>query len=360
MYEVTISRKPSQKKIRFDSIFALPPFVELQSEGSGKQFFYVNISNARTGICTTTPVILTRFGGLRTASCLTPPQIISGPIGSRWKDIISFLIYGIKTNFGCVAISINQRPHDPRFIQGELRGYKLVRDYDVVIDLSVELKMIYDRMDKRCRYNLRRSSGCFDDDLLSSKWLQRTSYRIGWVADRETLREFRVLWVDTLQRLHENLGLLGRIFYRDPLTFSQLTNAFSKLSQLGLVGLFTIYDENEQPGASVILYTSRCFTRMSMAYWSAGASSEEGRRKGLPTLLQWYIIQWLKEHGYQRYYMGGYDARNPDSGPSLFKKSFGGRIVSGLTATWLARPLSLLNSLASNAENMIGTIKAAF
>jgi hypothetical protein len=270
------------------------------------------------------------------------------------------LIQYIKKNFGCVAVSINQRPHDPRFLKGVLKGYKLVHNYDVVIDLSVELKMIYDRMDKRCRYNLRRASGCLDDDLLSPKWLQRTSYRIGWVADRETLREFRVLWVDTLKRLYENLGLVGKLFYRDPLTLSQLMRVFSKLSQLGLVGLFTIYDEDEQPGASVILYISGCFTRMPMAYWSAGASSEEGRRKGLPTLLQWYIIQWLKEQGYQRYYMGGYDAGNPDSGPSLFKRSFGGRIVSGLTATWFARPLSLLNSFATNAESMIGTIKAVF
>jgi len=353
----------SIRSIRFDSIFAIPYFVELLSKDAGKIRFYVEISDVKAGTSTITPIIITKFKPcLRTAFCPSPPQVVNGPneINKRWKEMLNMLICHIKENHNCIVISLMQRPHDPKFIMGSLHGCKLSRNYDVMFDLSNQLDTVYFSMDKRHRYTLRKASGCSDDELLSDAWLQKTSFMIKQGESQESLREFRALWIKTLKRMYKSFNPWRKLLYRDPLTLNSLIAVFNKLHSHGLVKLFTICDNNGQPGASAIFYASGNFTKVPTVYWSAGASSEEGRMKGLPLLLQWYIIQWFRKHGYQRYYMGGYDAKNPNDGPSLFKKGFGGQIVSGLNITWLAQPLRPIYDLVSYTARLTSITKMVF
>ena len=359
MYTVTLSKNSLPQNIKFKSIFALPKFVELEARGDEKTCFYVEIKDTNAGVSTITPVIISKLKlGLKVASCPTPPQLIgdSNKV-NNWKEVLNTLIRYLKENYKCITVSINQRPHDPQFVRGNLNGCKLSQNYDIIIDLSSELSTIYYNMDKRHRYTLRKASSCSDDELLSSDWLQKTGFTIRQGRSEKSLHEFRALWVETFKRMYGSFNPLRKLLYRDPLTPNSLITVFNKLHPYKLVKLFTIYDENGQAGASAIFYTSSNFTKMPMVYWSAGASSEEGRRKGLPTLLQWYVIQWFKEHGYQRYYMGGYDVKNPNDGPSLFKRGFGGQIVSGLTVTWLAQPLSTIRDIASHTASLLAVLK---
>jgi hypothetical protein len=141
--------------------------------------------------------------------------------------------------------------------------------------------------------------------------------------------------------MYRSFSIFRKLSYKDPLTMDHLRNVFRKLGRLGLVKSFMIYGD-EQPGAGAIVFISGGFGRIPMAYWSAGASSEYGRRKGLPTLLQWYIIHFLKKEEYGRYYMGGYDVEEVERGPSLFKKGFGGHVVPGFTLRWISKPWNLL------------------
>lgn len=347
---------------RLDSIFALPHFVDLEVRDYEKTCFYVEINDVETGLGTVTPVVISKLRmGLKIAFCPSPPQIIHGfnKINKRWREILNTLIHHIKQNHNCMAISMNQRPHDHQFVRSNTDGCKLSHNHDIVIDLSHELHAIYYGMDKRHRYTLRKASVCSDDELLSSNWLQKTGFMIRQGVGQESLREFRLLWIKTLKRMYGSFNPLRKLLYRDPLTFKSLIAVFNQLYPHGLVKLFTIYDNDGQPGASAIFYTSDNFTKIPMAYWSAGASSKEGRRKGLPLLLQWYIIQWFKEYGYQRYYMGGYNVKNPNDGPSLFKRGFGGQIVSGFTVTWRVQPLRAMYNLISHTARLTNAFRRA-
>lgn len=345
---------------RLDSIFALPYFVDLEARDDEKTWFYVRIEDANVN--TVTPVIISKLKlGLKVAFCPTPPQVIGSTNRvNSWEQVLRTLIHYLKDNHNCVVVFINQRPHDPQFVRGRLDICKLSHNYDILIDLTSELRTIYHRMDKRHRYILRKSSGCSYDELSSGDWLQKTCLVIRQESSENNLHEFRTLWLKTLKRMHQSFNPLTKLLYRDPLDFNRLVTVFNELHPRGLVKLFTIYNEDGQPGASAIFYSSNNLTKIPMTYWSAGASSEEARSKGLPLLLQWYIIQWFKEHGYQRYYMGGYDIKNPHDGPSLFKRGFGGQIVSGLTATWITQPLNTLYNLSSYVSRLTSTIRKIF
>ncbi len=57
--------------------------------------------------------------------------------------------------------------------------------------------------------------------------------------------------------------------------------------------------------------------------WGATAAAE---RAGIGHLLQWNAIRWAKHHDCEEYDFGGY-TMGATSGPALFKKGFGGKIV---------------------------------
>lgn len=325
----------------FDSIFALPHFATLWGEG---MFFYVEIGIPDEGIDTVTPVRVFNGGpNLMAATCPSAPQIISGPSKvSNWKKVINTLFLFLKKKYNCIYISVNQAPHDPQFIRGKLDGCKLTHLYDVVIDLTDDLSTIYCNMEKRHRYTLRKSSGLSDVALLSANWLEKTGLAIEEGTSEQNLLEFNELWRESMRRLYERFSGLRKLLFVDYLPLDDLVAKFKKLHTCDLFRLFTIYDEDGQPGASAIFYTSNNFTRVPMVYWTEIASSDKGNKRGLPTLLVWYAIQWFKEHGLQRFYMGGYYPRDPNIGHNLYKRGFGAQIVSGLSVLWLTQPVTAI------------------
>ncbi len=78
------------------------------------------------------------------------------------------------------------------------------------------------------------------------------------------------------------------------------------------------------------------------AIYLLGATSDDGLTAKGAYLLQWTLIQWLKENGFKRYDLGGID---PEGNPGVysFKRGFSGTDVSQLT------PLVACNSLVSSA-----------
>jgi lipid II:glycine glycyltransferase (peptidoglycan interpeptide bridge formation enzyme) len=78
------------------------------------------------------------------------------------------------------------------------------------------------------------------------------------------------------------------------------------------------------------------------AIYLLGATSDDGLNAKGAYLLQWTLIQWLKENGIRWYDLGGID---PEGNPGVytFKKGFSGTDVSQLT------PLVACNSIVSSA-----------
>ena len=78
------------------------------------------------------------------------------------------------------------------------------------------------------------------------------------------------------------------------------------------------------------------------AIYLLGATSDDGLNAKGAYLLQWTLIQWLKENGYKWYDLGGID---PEGNPGVysFKRGLSGTDVSQLT------PLVACNSVVSSA-----------
>jgi len=349
--------------VKFYSLFALPPFLELYALDQGapaKKIFYLEIKNLEEEVDALVPVVISRNRlHLSLAFSPSPPQFIEGfdKMDEKWKDMLNSLLNYLRKQYNIIVFSMDQRPHDPRFIKERLAGWNTYYTYDILIDLTNNIEKIYYNMDKRHRYTLRKAIRCSDKELISYCWLKKTGYTVQEGKNIEAIREFRTLWIETFSRMYESFRLSRKLLYKDPLTLEKLYKTVNKLQPYGLVKLFTIYDEIGDPGASAIFFVSGDFLNIPMAFWSAGASSEKGRKKGMPLLLQWYAIRWFKEHGYQRYFLGGYDPANPYNGPSLFKKGFGGLLVSGLIATWYSQPLELIQNFISYMTNPLRRVK---
>jgi hypothetical protein len=78
------------------------------------------------------------------------------------------------------------------------------------------------------------------------------------------------------------------------------------------------------------------------AIYLLGATSDDGLNAKGAYLLQWTLIQWLKESGFKWYDLGGID---PEGNPGVysFKRGLSGTDVSQLT------PLVACNSVVSSA-----------
>ncbi len=76
-------------------------------------------------------------------------------------------------------------------------------------------------------------------------------------------------------------------------------------------------------GAVIIRSGKRC--------WYVWGATERVGEASAGHLIQWNAIRWAKEHGCTEYDFGGY-TENATSGPALFKKGFGGYVVSFISA----------------------------
>lgn len=344
--EIPVAKVYSSTKIKvWESIFALPQFLYLEAQynfhGVPK---YLKLEFDHEEILL--PIIISTVKKSKVhlfskVTCPAPPQKVEGSVPfSQRESVIRELANYLRRNYRCKMVLLVQRPSDPQFIGDNINGWMFSKHYDVMVDLSPNLEKIYLKMEKRHRYAIRKIIEGSDFDALSDEWLQKTKFSVKEGKGFEDLLEFRKLWTgETLRKVLDEYGpTLG-----DPWPLERIRNTFNLLQPLGLCKMFTMYDESQNAGASMIIYTSRNFTKVPMAFWSIGAASIKGKKKGLALLLQWYVIRWLKNHGYTQYFMGGY--KGIKHGPSLFKKGFG-EIVSGFNIVWFAPILSIGRRIA--------------
>ena len=97
-----------------------------------------------------------------------------------------------------------------------------------------------------------------------------------------------------------------------------------------------ICEQNGIPVAGIVISAMG-----DSAIYLLGATSDDGLNAKGAYLLQWTIVQWLKENGFKSYDLGGID---PEGNPGVhsFKKGFSGADVSHLT------PLVGCNSVVSS------------
>lgn len=102
------------------------------------------------------------------------------------------------------------------------------------------------------------------------------------------------------------------------------------------------------PASSIV-----CSAMGNTGIYLLGATNEIGRKTKAAYLLQWTMIKWLKENGFQYYDLGGIDAeRNP--GVFHFKSGLAGQDVAFVT------PLEACeNPLSSGAMSVLDWVRSA-
>ncbi|MBE6903568.1 MAG: peptidoglycan bridge formation glycyltransferase FemA/FemB family protein [Ruminococcaceae bacterium] len=157
---------------------------------------------------------------------------------------------------------------------------------------------IFDSFESRYRYKIRRS--------------EKRGIELK-VGKKEDLPEFHQLLVKTTQRKNFN----GR-----PLAYFQ--KLFDTLDEKN-VHLLMAYFEGELVGAALLL----CYA--TTAIYLYGASSEKHREVMPNHLIQWNMIKWAKEQGFDTYSFGGIpgynDEKNSAYGIYRFKKGFNGEVI---------------------------------
>ncbi len=157
---------------------------------------------------------------------------------------------------------------------------------------------IFDSFESRYRYKIRRS--------------EKRGIELK-VGKKEDLPEFHSLLVKTTQRKKFN----GR-----PLSYFE--KLFDTLGERN-VHLLMAYFEGELIGAALLL----CYG--TTAIYLYGASSESHREAMPNHLIQWNMIKWAKEQGFDTYSFGGIpgynDEKNSAYGIYRFKKGFNGNVI---------------------------------
>jgi len=306
-------------RMKFDGLLSLPWFLEyIARDFPTAKIFYV--SNLNIII----PVVLINKNLLKIAYVPSPPNLIK-----NFSSFDSDLLKEIGKTIDYQIIVMRVHPHD------KVSGLRLIKNCFVVkdkADLFLNLKKsiteIYYNFEKRTRYTLRKSLGLKDAELLRKlaedpTWgniIYEESSEKGIQLFSKLLKyQFTKIALETKRKNSKELLRLYSYY-----SVENIKKVFTILGQEGLIRLFFAQKDASEPEVGMALFVSKKYLYSPMAYWWLGASTYSAEKKGLPTILQFSIINELKKEGYERYFLGGVEAnfKQASSGPTLFKRGF--------------------------------------
>jgi hypothetical protein len=306
--------------MKFEGLLSLPWFLEyIARDFSTAKIFYV--SNLNIII----PVVLVNKNLLKIAYVPSPPNLIKS-----FSSFNSDLLKEISETINYQVLLMRVHPHD------KVSGFRLIKNNffivkdraDLFLDLKKSIAEIYYNFEKRTRYTLRKSLGLKDAELLRK--FAEDPY-LGNIVYEESsekgiqlfskLLKYQFTKV-TLEAKRKNSKELLRLY--SYYSIENIKKVFTILGQEGLIRLFFAQKAAPEPEVGTALFVSKKYLYSPMAYWWLGASTYSAEKKGLPTILQFSIINELKRKGYERYFLGGVEAnfKQAYSGPTLFKRGF--------------------------------------
>lgn len=329
-------------KRKTDDFYIIPEFLNLSP---GNKKYYLIDWNGNKLIFSIIIIINVSYRIFKINQILCPaaPVILDGFLSDQEKfQMINEFGKKLLKIYNPQFLSFTQLPTlAPFFSSNPFHNekWKYTTSFSAILNLSSELSKLYYSLEKRTRYILRKFTKFDDKELISDEWINNLQNKVEISEDYRDLKYFYKNW-NQIKRKIILKGLEPSKFLEE----SILNTNFEILSKAKFVKHFIIFDKNEEVGTSSIIFTVKDPLIHSIGYYSAGASSENGRRCGLPTILQWFIINWLKNNGFQFYDLGGISS-TINHGPSIFKRGFGGKLVKGWTLSKQSRLNQILNIL---------------
>jgi hypothetical protein len=316
--------------LKLEGLMQLPWFLQYISRNlSIRNIFYITDENFEVVV----PIILlTRHNILKVAYAPSPyfsPKVLSlFNFGHLLEEIGSLFDYHI--------LAIRYYPHDNVFYT----NYFVKDRADLFIDLKKDPVDLYYSFKKRHRYTIRKSLGMSDSEIL--KKIGEDPFFDNIVIESsnyEGIKTFSRLLIYQLTKIakESKFGVQALINLSSYYSLENLTKVWNILGKEGLLRIFFAQRNQCEPQAGVALFVSKNYLYSPMAYWWLGASTYDGERKGLPTILQFAVMNILKRDGYERYFLGGIgnDLKQASSGTTLFKKGFGGEFKQGYLSIYL-------------------------
>ncbi len=339
-----------KNRIASKSIFSLPEFLEA-----------ISIQKKATAAYALTPndfLVPFLISTLKGIPHLYRIEFPGPPISRLNRDTedrerswaLNEVLESISKEYHPMTLEITSRPWDPSIDLQDSRKWYIHRTSDLVIDLDKSIDDIYHGLSKRHRYTLRKHLGLDDEHLVEPNWIAQTDYEFLQGTNSQMIMNFLKLWRYTKSKMQKQRGYIASIIKQDIHSGEQLRDGIEVLLQSGHATVFSLLDSTGAPLSSAILFFSSLQEKNKFAYWSAGANHPMGLRKNSALVLQWAIIHWLKRKRFSHYYLGGIEATKPNSGPTLFKRGFKGREVSGFEMKKTAAPFNLYTNLKKLAR----------
>lgn len=315
-------------------MYALPGFTLAFAKGRHPKFYRITTANdifiasIVIGTLRLGPFPVFRYS---TGFALPQPLIRGGHERSEAWNALDQLGEVAARQLHCASTIIHVYPQDHQVLgpqAGPSTWDLRAGGTDLMLPLSEGLQKIYDGLEKRHRYTLRRSAGLEDEDIVrfSPKILDKCGgvFRDG--IEFPFIDQFYELWMVTVEKMRRQLDALELRGVEEGFRREIYRKSINQLVTRGLARVFLLC-RGGKAIAGAVVHLSSGHTAVNQAYWSAGAATYEAKKEGLPLLLQWLIIGWLSRNEYAEYYLGGTEDKS--SGPTLFKLGFGAIPVSG-------------------------------
>jgi len=188
-------------------------------------------------------------------------------------------------------------------------GFKIHEMKTSVINLQKDITEIYNNIDKKCRYEIRKS------EKLGLNPIFRGAFSL------DDIKKYHNIHLENYQRTNVPAN---PIWYFENL-FKMKGN---------VVQFLFIEEEKEKVAAiSIAMYKGH-------AIYLTGSSLDEALGKGLNHLLQWKVIQYLHGMGMKYYEMGEIeDSSEKAKTLGRFKESFGGELQTICNGIKVYKPL---------------------
>jgi hypothetical protein len=339
--------------IKLDGLFSLPWFLEwIARDIFDKEIFYVIFDSNIVS-----PIILIKKNPLKIVYMPSPPNLIK-KVAEEYLCPKLDMIKEISGAINFHVLIVRVHPHDNvsrlKFLLPSKNALLVEDRADLFVDLKRNVSDIFYTFEKRTRYVLRRSLRLNDEEVLRS--FAKDPYLEGKIYEENNekgLEDFsKLLRYQLAKIISEKRGENSKDLLRLQSYYGveNIKKSFAILGREGLLRLFFAQGDTKKPEAAVALFVSKDYLFSPMAYWWLGASTYSAERSGLPTLLQFSIINVLKKEGYERYFLGGIgkDFRQVSSGPALFKRGFSKNFRQGYLLMYARGiPLSKLRLLSS-------------
>ncbi len=309
------------------SLFILPEFIESLKTGKQRPVYFNFYCDHQ---------LIAKASGLMVDFGIIPAKKLFFFSGPAIKDdnlcwypaCMKGLINYVKKNNICRIVF---RSYDfPLNFNEQIEGLKISKRSEFIIDLRPEKDIIFQNFRKKVIKNYRKSMAA--------------GYRFRSSQSPEMLDQLFELMEKT-RKIRINKGYHPYSL----LYFQYLTKeSLRRMIKNGIAFLFLAEKNDAVDGITLVIMANK------QAFALLIGVSGEGYKNGVPSMLKYALVDYLKDQHFNYLNLGGIPMDSTHSGITFFKLSLGCKEIwkSGFSTNYLTFPYRMMNPLLALGRNM--------